>query len=55
VIQGVLGGRPVTPEDISAELKQLRANAGVFAVLGNHDGWLSHDPVQSPWTETAFV
>jgi uncharacterized protein len=47
VIQGVLGGRSVTPEDISAELKQLRANAGVFAVLGNHDGWLSHDRVQS--------
>lgn len=47
VIQGVLGGRSVTPEDISAELKQLRANAGVFAVLGNHDSWLSHDRVQS--------
>jgi uncharacterized protein len=47
VIQGVVGGRFVPPEDISAELKQLRANAGVFAVLGNHDGWLGHDRVQS--------
>jgi uncharacterized protein len=47
VIQGVLGGRFVPPEDISAELRQLRANGGVFAVLGNHDGWLNHDRVAS--------
>ena len=47
VIQGVLGGRFVSPEDISAELKQLRTNAGVFAVLGNHDSWLNHDRVRS--------
>lgn len=47
VIQGVVGGRFVPPEDIAAELKQLRANAGVFAVLGNHDGWLNHDRVQA--------
>ena len=47
VIQGVVGGRFVPPEDIAAELKQLRANAGVFAVLGNHDGWLNHDRVET--------
>jgi uncharacterized protein len=46
VIQGVIGGRFVPPEAIAAELKQLRAPGGVFAVLGNHDGWLDHDRVQ---------
>lgn len=46
VIQGVLGGRFVPPEQIASELKQLRAPAGVFAVLGNHDGWFDHDRVK---------
>lgn len=46
VIQGVLGGRFVAPEEIAAELKRLRAPAGVVAVLGNHDNWLDHDRVQ---------
>jgi len=46
VIQGVVGGRFVPPEQIAAELKALRASAGVFAVLGNHDGWLDHDRVK---------
>jgi predicted MPP superfamily phosphohydrolase len=27
------------PEEIAAELKRLRAKAGVFATLGNHDWW----------------
>ena len=46
VIQGVLGGRFVPPEQIVSELKALTAPAGVFAVLGNHDGWLDHDRVK---------
>ncbi|NOT28333.1 MAG: metallophosphoesterase [Acidobacteria bacterium] len=46
VTQGVVGGRFVAPEDIAAELKRLRASAGVVAVLGNHDGWLNHDRVR---------
>src|SRR3954469_20265033 len=46
VIQGVPGGRFVPPEQIASELKALRAPAGVFAVLGNHDGWLDHDRVK---------
>lgn len=45
VIQGVLGGRFVPPEEIAAELSRLRAPAGVIAVLGNHDGWLDRDRV----------
>jgi predicted MPP superfamily phosphohydrolase len=47
VIQGVLGGRFVGPEEIASELKGLRAPAGVLAVLGNHDGWLDHDRVRN--------
>lgn len=40
VIQGVVGGRFVPPETIAARLGHLRAPAGVYAVLGNHDWWL---------------
>ena len=47
VIQGVGGGRFVPPEEIAAELKLLRASAGVVAVLGNHDAWLDHDRVEN--------
>jgi len=39
VIQGVRGGTFVPPEPIGRELAGLHAAAGVFAVLGNHDGW----------------
>ena len=46
VIQGVLGGRFVPPEEIVVELARLHASAGVVAVLGNHDGWLDHDRVR---------
>ncbi len=46
VIQGVVGGRFVEPETITAELANLRAPGGTFAVLGNHDGWLDHDRVR---------
>ena len=46
VIQGVVGGRFVPPEEIAAELGRLRAAAGVVGVLGNHDGWLNHDRVE---------
>lgn len=46
VIHGVIGGRTVAPEAIAAELKRLRAAAGVVAVLGNHDAWLNHDRVR---------
>jgi uncharacterized protein len=46
VVQGVVGGRFVTPEEIAMELKRLRAPAGVVAVLGNHDSWLDHDRVR---------
>ena len=40
VIQGVVGGDFVEPEDIAAVLAKLDAPLGVFGVLGNHDWWL---------------
>lgn len=40
VIQGVVGGRFVPPEEIGPVLGRLRAPLGVWAVLGNHDRWL---------------
>lgn len=39
VIQDVIGGDFIEPEPIAAELKNLRARYGVYAVLGNHDWW----------------
>lgn len=40
VIQGVLGGEFVPPEQSAEVLRGLRAPLGVYAVLGNHDWWL---------------
>jgi predicted MPP superfamily phosphohydrolase len=37
VTLGVVGGRFTPPEAIARDLRRLRAPAGVFAVLGNHD------------------
>ena len=47
VIQGVLGGDFVAPEEIAGELKHLRAPGGALAVLGNHDDWLDHGRVRA--------
>ncbi|MBL8769407.1 MAG: metallophosphoesterase [Planctomycetes bacterium] len=41
VIHDVIGGTFVEPEAIARELARLEAPLGVFAVLGNHDWWLS--------------
>jgi predicted MPP superfamily phosphohydrolase len=46
VIQGVVGGNVVSPEDIAAELRHLSPRSGTFAVLGNHDGWLDRNRVR---------
>jgi uncharacterized protein len=40
VIQEVLGGSFVAPEQAAAVLARLRAPLGVWATLGNHDWWL---------------
>jgi predicted MPP superfamily phosphohydrolase len=47
VIQGVIGGHFVAPEEIAAELTRLRSPVGTVAVLGNHDGWFDHDRVRN--------
>lgn len=39
VIQNVMGGKFIEPEEFTAELKKLTARKGVFATLGNHDWW----------------
>ncbi len=40
VIQGVVGGRFISPEMVAEQLGKLQAPLGVYAVLGNHDWWL---------------
>ena len=47
VIQGVFGGRFVSPEESAAVLARLDAPLGVWACLGNHDWWLGAARVQS--------
>ena len=42
---GVVGGTFVEPEPIAAELQNLRAPLGVYAVLGNHDWWYDGERV----------
>ena len=40
VIQGVVGGTFMAPEDLAEILARLKAPLGVYGVLGNHDWWL---------------
>lgn len=47
VIQGVVGGSFVTPEETATVLAQLQAPLGVWACLGNHDWWLDGQRVAS--------
>lgn len=47
VIHGVVGGSFTSPEEIADALSRLRAPAGVFGVLGNHDWWLDARRVRS--------
>jgi len=52
---GVRGGAFVGPERIAAELRNLRAPLGVFAVLGNHDWWYDGDRVSRALTEAGIT
>ena len=47
VIHGVLGGTRMDPAAIGPLLKELKAPLGVFAVLGNHDWWDGHRPIEA--------
>jgi uncharacterized protein len=55
VIQGVLGGKFVPPEEIAAELEKLRSTHGLYAVLGNHDWWFDGARVQAALQEAGVV
>jgi predicted MPP superfamily phosphohydrolase len=46
VIDSVLGGTFVAPEELAPILGELGAPLGVYAVLGNHDWWLDGDRVE---------
>jgi predicted MPP superfamily phosphohydrolase len=47
VIQKVVGGSFVSPEDAAVVLAGLKAPLGVWAVLGNHDWWLDAKRVEA--------
>jgi predicted MPP superfamily phosphohydrolase len=55
VTRGVIGGSPVPPEAIAAELGRLRAPAGVVAVMGNHDRSLDGPRVQRALEENGIA
>jgi predicted MPP superfamily phosphohydrolase len=50
VTLGVLGGHRVPPDSIARVLARLRAPAGVFAVLGNHDRTYN-----APWVQSSLA
>ncbi|MGH8500125.1 MAG: metallophosphoesterase [Methylococcales bacterium] len=47
VIQEVLGGSFIAPEELAQHLKPLLLHTKVYAVLGNHDAWLDSKRVQA--------
>jgi hypothetical protein len=47
VVTHMIGSKFVSPETIASELARLDAPLGVFAILGNHDRWLSAPRVAS--------
>jgi predicted MPP superfamily phosphohydrolase len=50
VTLGVLGGHRAPPDSIARALARLRAPAGVFAVLGNHDR-----AYNGPWVQATLT
>lgn len=53
MIQGVLGGTPTPPAKIFAELNNLKARLGVFAVMGNHDWWHGYEKIFAEFAQYA--
>ncbi len=47
VIQTVIGGKFMPPEELAPMLAKLEAPLGVYAVLGNHDWWLNGPRVRN--------
>ncbi len=54
IVHGVIGGSYIAPDLVAAKLKKLRAPLGVYAVLGNHDGWQGGQNVR-PALESAGI
>jgi uncharacterized protein len=54
VIQGVVGGRFIPPEETARALSGLRARHGVVSVLGNHDGWFDGLRVRRAFVEAGL-
>ena len=54
VIQGVIGGRFIPPEETARELARLQATQGVVSVLGNHDWWLDGPRVRQAFAEAGL-
>jgi predicted MPP superfamily phosphohydrolase len=50
IIHGVIGGEFQPPERVAEILRELRAPAGVYAVLGNHDRILGAERVEAALT-----
>lgn len=55
VIQGVLGGTFVPPEAAAEVISTLKADLGVYAVMGNHDWWLDPDRVYNALTSEGIT
>ena len=55
VIQGIVGGRFVTPENAAKVLAGLHAPMGVYAVLGNHDWWLDAERVEQALSQNGIT
>lgn len=54
VIQDVVGGTFIAPEDFAPVLGELRAERGVFAVIGNHDWWLDGGRVKRAFEQAGL-
>ena len=46
VINGVVGGSPISIQSVALKLKKLNSPLGVFAVLGNHDWWNNGEEIR---------
>lgn len=55
VIQEVLGGNFIAPEELAQHLKPLLAHTKMYAVLGNHDAWLDSKRVQTAFEDAGIA
>lgn len=55
VIQEVLGGSFIAPEELASHLKPLLQETKVYAVLGNHDAWLDSARVQKAFENAGIA